>query len=197
MLMFKKAMTDIAALKMNVPKLYQYDLKLEERTIRWLGDLGMRAFPLGVLHIQKFTISTFSYYLGILLEVPWIYDDVLDILTRRWRREDIKVDSIKLALDIIDRLSTVEKYRKDAIQSIEDVYRYIMRDYFSSYAYALSALQLINMAKLFDSVELHPEIRKRVFGTLRDYSEVVSEDIRYFVRIKAAKNIPNLLWINV
>jgi len=195
--MLKKAITDIAALKLKAPRLYQYDLKLEEKTIKWLGNLGMRAFPLGVVHIQKFTISTLSYYLGILLEVPWIYNDVLDILTRRWRREDIKVDSIKLALDIIDRLSTLEKYREDVIQSIEDVYKYIMRDYFSPYAYVLSAFQLINMAKLFDTVELHPEIRERVFVVLKDYGAVISEDIKYFVRLQVGKNIPNLWWIEV
>lgn len=196
MLMLKKAITDLAALKTGAPRLYQYDLKLEEKTIKWLGDLGMKAFPLGTLCIYKFTISTFSYYLGILLDVPWIYEDVLEILTRRWRRKDIRVDSIKLALDTIDRLYTIEKYREDAIQSIEDVYKYIMRDYFSPYAYAISAFQLINIAKLSDTVELHPEIRNRVLEALKNYGEVRSEDARYFVRIKVSRNVPNLLWID-
>lgn len=196
MLMLKKAITDLAALKTGAPRLYQYDLKLEEKTIKWLGDLGMKAFPLGTLCIYKFTISTFSYYLGILLDVPWIYEDVLEILTRRWRRKDIRVDSIKLALDTIDRLYTIEKYREDAIQSIEDVYKYIMRDYFSPYAYAISAFQLINIAKLSDTVELHPEIRNRVLEALKNYGEVRSEDVRYFVRIKVSRNVPNLLWID-
>lgn len=194
--MLKKAITDLAALKTGAPRLYQYDLKLEEKTIKWLGDLGMKAFPLGTLCIYKFTISTFSYYLGILLDVPWIYEDVLEILTRRWRRKDIRVDSIKLALDTIDRLYTIEKYREDAIQSIEDVYKYIMRDYFSPYAYAISAFQLINIAKLSDTVELHPEIRNRVLEALKNYGEVRSEDARYFVRIKVSRNVPNLLWID-
>lgn len=194
--MLKKAITDLAALKTGAPRLYQYDLKLEEKTIKWLGYLGMKAFPLGTLCIYKFTISTFSYYLGILLDVPWIYEDVLEILTRRWRRKDIRVDSIKLALDTIDRLYTIEKYREDAIQSIEDVYKYIMRDYFSPYAYAISAFQLINIAKLSDTVELHPEIRNRVLEALKNYGEVRSEDVRYFVRIKVSRNVPNLLWID-
>ncbi len=192
-LMLKKAMTDIVALKKHVPRKYDYGLKLESATLKWLGYLGMISFPLAQLHIDDFSISSLAYYIGILLEIPTIYNDVLSILTHRWQ-ENIKIESIGVALDVIDRLLMIENYKDKAEASLDDAYKYLLKDFFSEHAYTLSALNMLTMAKVSDRIDIHPDIKSHVIDTIRQYHLASPDDIKYLIRLKADGSIPDMLW---
>ena len=192
-LMLKKAYTDVVALKKHVPRKYDYGLKLESATLTWLSSRGMLAFPLALMHIEGFSISSLSYYMGILLDIPAIYDDMLHILTHCWQK-DIKIESIGIALDVIDRLLTTEDHKEMAQVSLEKAYKYLLKDFFTDHAYTLSALNILAMAKVSDRVDIHPEIKKHIIDTIRQYHLASPDDIKYLVRLKADSSIPALLW---
>ncbi len=192
--MLKKAITDITALKLGSPPKYNYGLKLEEKTLTWLSSLNIQAFPLAILHINGRKISSLSYYLGILLDIPAIHSDVVSILTNWDKKQRYNIQTISLALDVNDRLLTIDKWRDKARQILEKTYLYLLKDFTNDTAQIISSLNILAMSKVAENIEMHPTLKDSIINTLSQHQLIDKKDIPFLIRLKTNKNIPSLLW---
>ncbi len=194
-LMVKKAITDVVALKKNIPPKYDWTPHIESTVLTHLGKTGIiSTFPLSILHIQKRQISSLSYYLGILLDIPPVYEETLKIATEHIpssNRE--RIDTLTLALDILDRLLMIKEWEEKAEKSIHDIYRYLLRDFMGEKSTIMGALNILSMLKVADRIDINPYIRQCLIETLKEYGLIDKENVALLTKLIAEKDIPSIL----
>ena len=194
-LMLKKAITDVVALKKNTLPKYDWTPHIESAVLTHLEKTGIiSAFPLAILHIQKRQISSLSYYLGILLDIPPVYEETLKIAIEYIpQSEKEKINTLTLALDVLDRLLMIEKWQEKAKNSIQSIYKYLLRDFMEEGNTIMCAMNILAMLKVGDRVDIHPRIRKCVIETLKEYGLIDKKNVVLLTKLIAEENIPPLL----